>query len=599
MKGSVIQGLYPLLLAATVLGLDQSPPLLLQDGTGTSSTPDIRQDEKHAWRPNIVFILVDDQDLQMDSLSYTPHTNQYIRDQGIFYKNHFVTTALCCPSRVSLWTGKQAHNTNVTEIYPPYGGYPKFVSEGHNENWLPLWLQSAGYNTYYTGKLFNAHTVDNYNTPFAKGFNTSDFTLDPYTYQYLNPVYQRDRAPPVSYAGQHTIDVLRKKALGLLDDAVDESEERPFFLTIAPIAPHSNFNMENESDITTFRFSAPIPLDRHKDLFPDAKVPRTENFNPDQPSGVNWIRNLAQQDKESIDANDEFYRARLRALQGVDEIVEEVVQRLDSAGVLENTYIFYTSDNGYHIGHHRMHPGKECGFEEDIRVPMFIRGPGIPAGEVVDDITTHIDLVPTIFELAGLELKEEFDGVSVPLGEGIKGRRRHEHVNVEYWGKAGFEGERSREANGGPIAFRNNTYKALRVIGEGYNLYYSVWCTNEHELYDLTTDPYELNNLHPSVTRGQEQTLLGYPIEKVISRLDALLLVLKSCKGSTCVEPWGVLHPAGDVQILSDALHGTFDAFYNEQVKVEYGWCEEGYIVEAEGPQVPSIYQGTKWSDWW
>lgn len=144
-----------------------------------------------------------------------------------------------------------------------------------------MWLQDAGYNTYYTGKLFNAHTVDNYNLPFAKGFNTSDFVLDPYTYQYLHPVYQRNHDPPISYSGQHTIDVLRKKALDLLDDAVAESHERPFFLTIAPIAPHSNFEMTNASDYTTFRFSAPIPLERHKDLFPEAKVPRTEHFNPD------------------------------------------------------------------------------------------------------------------------------------------------------------------------------------------------------------------------------------------------------------------------------------------------------------------------------
>ncbi|KAK6814360.1 hypothetical protein RU639_009474 [Aspergillus parasiticus] len=591
-----------LILAASALALDQAP-LRLQDGSSGNIPDMIRQNGTHG-RPNIVFILVDDQDLQMDSLSYTPHTNHYIKDQGVFYKNHFVTTALCCPSRVSLWTGKQAHNTNVTEIYPPYGGYPKFVSEGHNENWLPLWLQDAGYNTYYTGKLFNAHTVDNYNSPFAKGFNTSDFVLDPYTYQYLHPVYQRNHDPPISYSGQHTIDVLRKKALGLLDDAVAESHERPFFLTIAPIAPHSNFEMTNASDYTTFRFSAPIPLERHKDLFPDAKVPRTEHFNPDQPSGVNWISTLPQQNQSSIDSNDEFYRARLRALQGVDEIVEQVVQRLEDAGVLDNTYIFYTSDNGYHIGQHRLHPGKECGFEEDIRVPMFIRGPGIPSGEEVNFVTTNIDLAPTIFEIAGLDLKEEFDGTPVPLTardveEEIISKGRHEHVNVEYWGKAGFEGEMSRAPDGGPIAFRNNTYKALRVLGEGYNLYYSVWCTNEHELYDLTTDPYELNNLHPSVSGNTEQRLLGYPIEKVISRLDALLLVLKSCKGSTCVKPWEVLHPAGDVQTLSDALGDVFDAFYDEQVKVEYGWCEEGYIVEAEGPQVPAIYQGTRWSDWW
>ncbi|KAE8154437.1 alkaline-phosphatase-like protein [Aspergillus avenaceus] len=591
MKGLAQSLLALSILSSSVLAFDR-PALVLQDGSATVG--DIHRTQ--GPRPNIVFILVDDQDLQLGSLSYTPHINRYIRDQGIFYKNHFVTTALCCPSRVSLWTGKQAHNTNVTEIYPPYGGYPKFVTEGHNDNWLPLWLQDAGYNTYYTGKLFNSHTVDNYHSPFVRGFNSSDFALDPYTYQYLHPVYQRDQDDPVDYAGRHTIDVIRQKALGYLDDAIAESEDRPFFLTIAPIAPHSNFEMANDSDVTTFRFSAPIPLDRHRGWFPNAKVPRTANFNPDSPSGVNWIRTLPQQDQASIDSNDEFYRARLRALQGVDELVEDVIHALDSAAVLENTYIFYTSDNGYHIGQHRLHPGKECGFEEDIRVPMFIRGPGIPSGEEVEAPTTHIDLAPTIFEIAGIPLRDEFDGTAVPFEPGQDGRK--EHVHVEYWGKAGFEGETSRMPNGGPVAFRNNTYKALRVLGDGYNLYYSVWCTNEHELYDLATDPHELTNLHPSANSTAEQ-LLGFPIEKVISRLDALLLVLKSCQGISCTKPWDVLHPAGDVQTLRDALADSFDVFYQSQVRVEYGWCEEGYILEAEGAQVPAVYQGTRWSDWW
>lgn len=70
---------------------------------------------------------------------------------------------------------------NVTDVNPPYGGYPKFVSRGFNEDWLPLWLQNEGYNTYYTGKLFNAHTVFNYDQPHVSGFNSSDFLLDPYT----------------------------------------------------------------------------------------------------------------------------------------------------------------------------------------------------------------------------------------------------------------------------------------------------------------------------------------------------------------------------------------------------------------------------------
>jgi arylsulfatase A-like enzyme len=136
-------------------------------------------------RPNIVFILTDDQDVHLSSLHYMPFVRKHILDQGTYFNKHYCTTAVCCPSRATLWTGKAAHNTNITDVNPPYGtrvlpfsypiltstgGYPKFVAGGFNENYLPVWLQEAGYNTYYTGKLFNVHTVDNYNSPFAAGF---------------------------------------------------------------------------------------------------------------------------------------------------------------------------------------------------------------------------------------------------------------------------------------------------------------------------------------------------------------------------------------------------------------------------------------------
>jgi Sulfatase len=159
------------------------------------------------------------------------------------------------------------------------GGYPKFVQQGFNENFLPLWLQQAGYNTYYTGKLFNAYTVDNYNAPYVAGFNGSDFLLDPYTYSYLNSTYQRNHDPPISYEGRYTADVLEEKAFGFLDEAT--TAKRPFFLAIAPISPHSNIDPSG-TDLTMTNMTAPIPADRHRDLFKGVKVPRTHNFNPDQ-----------------------------------------------------------------------------------------------------------------------------------------------------------------------------------------------------------------------------------------------------------------------------------------------------------------------------
>lgn len=153
------------------------------------------------------------------------------------------------------------------------------MERGFNDDFLPIWLQEAGYDTYYTGKLFNAHMVDNYDQPHVNGFNGSDFLLDPYTYSYLNATYQRNHDPPVSYEGQHTTDIISKKALGLLDDAL--KGERPFFVTVAPVAPHSNVDA-SAAQSGKLTMTAPIPLERHQHLFENVTVPRTENFNPDE-----------------------------------------------------------------------------------------------------------------------------------------------------------------------------------------------------------------------------------------------------------------------------------------------------------------------------
>ncbi|KAL4863349.1 hypothetical protein BDV12DRAFT_29535 [Aspergillus spectabilis] len=552
-------------------------------------------------KPNFVFIITDDQDLKLDSLDYMPLTSRHLKQQGTSFSNHFVTTALCCPSRVSLWTGRQAHNTNVTDVSPPYGGYPKFVDRGFNENFLPVWLQQAGYDTYYTGKLFNAHTVDNYHSPYVNGFNGSDFLLDPFTYSYLNSTYQRNRDEPVSYEGRHTVEVITEKALGFLDDGL--AGDRPFFLTVAPVAPHSNVDVSALGREAPTVMTEPIPLDRHKSLFEDVTIPRTENFNPDEPSGASWVKNLPKQDESTVDYHDHFYRQRLRALQGVDELVDSVVTRLEASGQLDNTYIIYTSDNGYHIGQHRLPPGKTCGYEEDIRVPLLIRGPGVAKNTTEVAVTTHIDLAPSIFDLAQIPLRTDFDGTPIPLLNSSEAAHpRHEHVTVEYWGQAYLEGERGVLSNPDHTPFvLNNTYKSVRLIGEGYNLYYSVWCNNEHELYDLKTDPYQLTNLYtPEYTPNTDSIISGYSLTDIIPRLDSILLVLKSCKGATCIKPWEVLHPDRTVKNLRDALSPRYNEFYSEQARVSFDRCERGYIPESEGPQeaLPYSRYGLSWDVW-
>ncbi|KAI8951312.1 alkaline-phosphatase-like protein [Xylaria longipes] len=553
-------------------------------------------------RPNVVFILTDDQDVRLESLQYMPLVKKHLIEQGTYFNKHYCTTAICCPSRVTLWTGKTPHNTNVTDVSPPYGGYPKFIAQGFNDDYFPIWLQQSGYNTYYTGKLFNAHTVENYNSPYPGGFTGSDFLLDPYTYDYLNSTFQRNDEEPRSYEGEYSTDVVAGKAYGFLDDAVRDIENKPFFLTVAPVGPHSNIVVGNMSSGKAGRpdFGEPVSAKRHQHLFEGVKVPRTENFNPDRSSGANWVMDLPQQNQSNVDYNDHYYRQRLRALQAIDELVDGLVARLTEYGILDDTYIVYSSDNGFHIGQHRLQPGKTCGYEEDINVPLIVRGPGVTSNYTANIVTSHTDLVPTFLELLGIPLREDLDGKPIPVTKAsveATEQTRREHANVEYWGVAVSEGVHQ------PLYRFHNTYKAVRLSSADYNLYYSVWCNNEHELYDMTVDPGQLHNLLAS---SNKTLVAGLPISKVASRLDALLFVLKSCQGPTCREPWKQLHPAGEVNTLADALDARFDNFYEaEQTRVRYDFCADGYIIDAEGPMwethglaAPYMRDGASWDEW-
>ncbi|KAL1600772.1 hypothetical protein SLS60_007160 [Paraconiothyrium brasiliense] len=541
-------------------------------------------------RPNVVFILTDDQDAKLNSLDYMPNVQELLVNQGTHFKSHYCTVAWCCPSRVNLWTGKAAHNTNVTNVEKPYGGYPKFAQEGHNDNWVPVWLQSEGYQTYYTGKLMNAHNVVNYFQPFAKGFTGSDFLLDPNTYNYMNPIFQRNKLPPLWHTNEYSTDLVRKKALGFIDDAIKKPDS-PFFVTVAPIAPHSDYTVSlNIGGDPPYgvNITPPVAADDYKNLFPDAAVPRGPNFNPDVPSGVDWIAELPQLTAENITYNDHLYRQRLRALQSVDEIVKDVVDKLEQGGVLDNTYIFYSSDNGYHIGQHRLAPGKGCGFEEDINVPLVVRGPGVPAGKVITRSTTHTDLAPTWWQILGIPLRQDFDGIPIPLTEsGLteleESKRAKEHIQIEFWSKSNPQ-EYNQETE------VNSTYKGIRIVDENYGFYYAVWCTNSHELYDMKADPSQMTNLYAvsnntAAASYNASTTFGRPLPALTARLDALILALKTCKGAkACTEPWNTLLPDEDVYTLAEAMDMKYDDYFAGLPKVEFDRCEEGYIADAEGP---------------
>ena len=349
-------------------------------------------------------------------------------------------------------------------------------------------MQAAGYGTYYVGKFMNSQSLKTYNKPHAAGWTGSDFLLDPYTYCYTNSTFQRNRELPASHQGRYSTDVIAEKTFAFLDDALKslKQDKKPFFLTTAPIAPHGTVCPPDIRE-------APIAAERHRGLFADVIVPRTMNFNPKEVSGAQWVANLARQNDSNVEWNDEYYRQRLRALQSVDEMVDGLVRRLDNAGVLQNTYIFFSTDNGFHIGQHRMQPGKQSPYEEDLRVPMIVRGPGLTKGAKTAILTSHVDLAPTFLALAEGRVLADYtlDGQVMPFTQPEDKERQapsdwidwtaqsQEQVNVEHWGIHIPEGKYGTEL------YDQNTYKAVRIVSPGINIQYTVWCTGEKELYDL------------------------------------------------------------------------------------------------------------------
>ena len=364
--------------------------------------------------------------------------------------------------------------------------------------------------------------------------------------------------------------------------------DNPFFLQISPAIPHVGINASTGS--TFF----PIPAAKWANAFQDEIIPRTPNFNPSTVNtGASWIKDLPYQDTATEDKLDELYRARLRCIAGLDELVAALISRLDDHGILDNTHIIYTSDNGYHIGQHRLGPGKLTGYETDINVPLLWRGPGVDANTTTDAVSTHTDLAPTFLDIFGLPQRKNFDGQLIPAVREGSGVVPAEHVNIENWQVAapyevsGFSDIASKVPNK-----NENVYKGVRIFGDNYSYYYSVWCTNQRELYDMSKDMYQANNVLDGVASIDD--ISDDDTRKLVHRLDAVLLVLKSCVGEECVKPWLHLHPQGDVQNLEDALHSRYDTFYASQPQIHFKACKNGYLLEYEGPQDYSVYGSTK-----
>jgi N-acetylglucosamine-6-sulfatase len=477
-------------------------------------------------RPNMIFILTDD--LDTASIPFMPKLKALLADQGATFSNYFVSISLCAPSRASTLRGQYGHNTHIISNDPPKGGYEQFHRLGEEQSTIAVWLQQAGYRTMLAGKYLNhypdpRHTryvPPGWNEWYVKVHGRVDHEFDYTLNENGKPVEYGDR--PKDYG----TDVYVRKTVDFIRRSIRDG--RPFFVYLSTHAPHA----------------PATPAPRHAQLFLDRKAPRTPNFNEadvsDKPA---YIHHRPPLTRSQINYIDEHNRFRLQSLQAVDDGIEAIVNTLKATNQLDKTYIFFTSDNGFHMGNHRMITGKNVPYNEDLRVPLIVRGPGVPAGITRDQLAGNVDLAPTWAELGGAKAAEFVDGRSlVPLlGDAPPTLDHWRRVFLIEYGinpaihlipstsspSPHTDSDESPDqddllTNFLPFLQRSHLgvppFFGIRLPAQSYVEY----ADGEKELYDLKADPYQLRNLAGQAAPGLSASYA--------EQLNAL----KTCQAAAC-----------------------------------------------------------------
>jgi N-acetylglucosamine-6-sulfatase len=441
----------------------------LTTAAGASAPNSGRRDDS-AKKPNVVLILTDDLNAaQYLDPSRFPKVDSLLVDEGIAFSNYFVTDSLCCPSRSSILRGQYVHNHDVRSNKPPLGGFEKFHTNGDESSTIATWLHEAGYRTGLLGKYLNGYpnSADETFVPpgwdvWASPVRSGGYSGYNYRLNENGTIVPYGANPP-----DYMTDVLSRKS----GEFIQQSADKPFFLYVAPFVPHS----------------PATPAPRHADTFPDVQAPRTASFNQaDMSAEPQWLRDRPLLDDQQIASIDALYRKQLQSMLAVEDLIEHVVDTLRRTGELDNTYIALTSDNGFHLGQHRLPQGKITAFDEDIRVPLVVRGPDVPAGKRVDDFAANVDLAPTFAELGDAKAPSFVDGRSLAPAMHGKPADVRTGLLVEHFSPNDQNGRTRRRGSGAPP-----TYAAVRTARYTYVEY----VTGERQLYDLRADPDQLRNI--------------------------------------------------------------------------------------------------------
>ncbi len=455
-------------------------------------------------RPNIVLVLADD--LDTASMADLPVLRRTLTARGMSFRHFYVSDPLCCPSRVSILRGQYVTNHHVSGNVGAHGGYRQFMARSEERSTVATWLQNAGYRTGFYGKYLNGYPLPGRATHVPPGWNDWHAAYGDAAYRQFgyHMVDNGRRTRHGHRASDYGVDVLARKAAAFV--RAERHSTAPLFLYLSVYSPHGP--------------AAVAP--RYRGSVPQLRAPRGPAFNQvDMSRASRWLRMLSRLTPSQVATVDWAYRRRIRSVLAVQDLVVRLLAALRDTHRLSDTYVFFTSDNGYHLGQHRLFAGKRTAFETDIRVPMIVRGPGVPQGRTVRSMTSTIDLAPTFAALAGAAPPGFVDGRSlVPLLDGRPPPSWRRAVLSDYQRNTTV---RSRDPDWKfeyrhPPELGLPSFHAVRT--DRYT--YVEHPRRSPELYDNRRDPQQLVNRY------------GDTAPATLDRLHRLLDRLLDCSGATC-----------------------------------------------------------------
>ena len=434
------------------------------------------RDDSPTSRPNVVFITTDD--MRLSDMAYMPNVKRLLASNGVTFTHALSPHPLCCPARAEWMTGQYGQNNGVHHNVGAHGGFRALIDPGNN---LGTWLQRAGYATAMSGKFMNGYTAADGKQAGWTHWNPSVRGV----YAYRDTTFFDDGA--MQTRSGNTDDAIVRYTTSYIRQFARSG--KPFMVWASHLSPHDA--------ATRHRWGPPIPAPRHRRLFADAVNPSTKS-----PSYLTHGRTRTGLGTAGLT---HWHRQRIRSLQSVDEGVRSIVDTLRATGELANTYIIFTSDNGYLLGEHNRR-GKNNLYDEALRVPLVVRLPGTHRATRSNEPVTLVDVAPTISDLAGATPTRLVDGSSFEQTL-LSGHQPWRTVQLVQTGR--------------PSHSLLDPGWAERGIRTGTWTYFRKVRTGRETLFNRRRDPFEMRN----VARSQP---------RLVRRFRAELLALETCVGTAC-----------------------------------------------------------------